>query len=82
MSGTQRRAGGGDRRGGRDGGRGAADKTAYIEKVVTINRVSKVVRQWLQRSSQRARGSPANPGKLRRQPASTLSTFSTSPPNP
>ena len=44
MSGTQRRGGGGERRGGRDGGRGAADKTAYIEKVVTINRVSKVVK--------------------------------------
>ncbi|MBC7594194.1 MAG: 30S ribosomal protein S5 [Kineosporiaceae bacterium] len=44
MSGTQRRGGGGERRGGRDGGRGAADKTAYVEKVVTINRVSKVVK--------------------------------------
>lgn len=43
MSGTQRRSGGGDRRGGRDGGRGA-DKTAYVEKVVTINRVAKVVK--------------------------------------
>ncbi|CAN5170762.1 30S ribosomal protein S5 [soil metagenome] len=44
MSGTQRRSGGGERRGGRDGGRGGADKTAYIEKVVTINRVAKVVK--------------------------------------
>ena len=44
MSGTQRRAGGGDRRGGRDGGRGGSDKSSYIEKVVTINRVAKVVK--------------------------------------
>ena len=43
MSGTQRRGGGGERRG-RGNDRGAADKTAYIEKVVTINRVSKVVK--------------------------------------
>lgn len=41
MSATQRR-GGGDRRG-RGGDRGA-DKTNYIEKVVTINRVAKVVK--------------------------------------
>ena len=49
MSGTQRRgggAGGGDRRGGgRDGGRGpAAEKSQYIERVVAINRVAKVVK--------------------------------------
>ena len=52
MSGTQRRtgggqgAGGGDRRGGgRDGGRGgAAEKSNYIERVVAINRVAKVVK--------------------------------------
>jgi small subunit ribosomal protein S5 len=48
MSGGQQRRGGGaggDRRGGRDGGRGqAADKTAYIERVVAINRVAKVVK--------------------------------------
>ncbi|MEI2714453.1 MAG: 30S ribosomal protein S5 [Nocardioides sp.] len=48
MSGAQRgqRAGGersGDRRGGRDGGRGA-EKSQYIERVVTINRVAKVVK--------------------------------------
>jgi len=44
MSGSQRRGGGaGDRRG-RDNGRGSADKTAYIERVVTINRVAKVVK--------------------------------------
>ena len=44
MSGSQRRGGGaGDRRG-RDNGRGGADKTAYIERVVTINRVAKVVK--------------------------------------
>ncbi|TDW17096.1 30S ribosomal protein S5 [Kribbella kalugense] len=47
MSGGQQRRGGGaggDRRG-RDGGRGQqADKTAYIEKVVAINRVAKVVK--------------------------------------
>ncbi|MGZ5401708.1 MAG: 30S ribosomal protein S5 [Aeromicrobium sp.] len=42
MSGTQRRGGGGERRG-RGNDRGA-DKTAYIEKVVTINRVAKVVK--------------------------------------
>jgi small subunit ribosomal protein S5 len=45
MSGPQRRSGGGDRRGGRDDRRGqAADKTAYIERVVAINRVAKVVK--------------------------------------
>ena len=45
MSGQQRRSGGGDRRGGRDDRRGqAAEKTAYIERVVAINRVAKVVK--------------------------------------
>ena len=38
----------GDRRGGRDnrreGGRDQAEKSAYVERVVTINRVSKVVK--------------------------------------
>jgi small subunit ribosomal protein S5 len=46
MSGSQRRTGaGGDRRGRDDrrGGQGA-DKTAYIERVVAINRVAKVVK--------------------------------------
>ena len=46
MSGTQRRGGGtgGDRRG-RDDRRGqAAEKSNYIEKVVAINRVAKVVK--------------------------------------
>jgi len=44
MSGPQRRSGGGDRRG-RDDRRGnAADKSAYIERVVATNRVAKVVR--------------------------------------
>ena len=38
MSGQQRRSGGGDRRG------QAAEKTAYIERVVAINRVAKVVK--------------------------------------
>jgi small subunit ribosomal protein S5 len=43
MSGSQRRGGGGGR--GRDDRRGqAADKTAYIERVVAINRVAKVVK--------------------------------------
>lgn len=42
MSGAQRRSGSGDRRG-RDS-RGSADKTAYIERVVGINRVAKVVK--------------------------------------
>ena len=42
MSGQQRR-GGGDRRGGRGNDRGG-DKSNYIEKVVTINRVAKVVK--------------------------------------
>ena len=41
MSGAQRRSGG-DRRG-RDS-RGSSDKTAYIERVVAINRVAKVVK--------------------------------------
>ena len=41
MSGSQRRSGGGGGRRGRDG---SADKTAYIEKVVGINRVAKVVK--------------------------------------
>jgi small subunit ribosomal protein S5 len=44
MSGSQRRTGGNDRRGGRDGGRGAGEKSHYIERVVTINRVAKVVK--------------------------------------
>ncbi len=46
MSGQQRRSGGGDRRGGRDDRRGgqAPDKNAYIERVVAINRVAKVVK--------------------------------------
>ena len=48
MSGPQRgqRSGGGDRRGGRDDRRGGqgGDKTAYVERVVAINRVAKVVK--------------------------------------
>ena len=45
MSGPQRRSGGGGGGRGRDGGRGgSADKTAYIERVVGINRVAKVVK--------------------------------------
>ena len=46
MSGPQRgQRSGGDRRGGRDGGRGqGADKNAYLERVVAINRVAKVVK--------------------------------------
>src|SRR3978361_507622 len=47
MSGPQRggRPGGGERRGGRDNrGRDGADKSAYIERVVAINRVAKVVK--------------------------------------
>src|SRR4249919_4013659 len=45
MTGTQRRSGGGGDRRGRDDRRGqAADKTAYIERVVAINRVAKVVK--------------------------------------
>ena len=46
MSGSQRRTGGGDRRGGRDDRRGgqAPDKNAYLERVVAINRVAKVVK--------------------------------------
>ncbi len=44
MSGSQRRSGGGERRG-RDDRRGqGGDKTAYIERVVAINRVAKVVK--------------------------------------
>jgi small subunit ribosomal protein S5 len=37
-------AGGGDRRDGRSGGRGGADKSNHIERVVAINRVAKVVK--------------------------------------
>jgi small subunit ribosomal protein S5 len=48
MSGAQRGQRGGERQGGgrgRDGGRGqGADKNAYIERVVAINRVAKVVK--------------------------------------
>ena len=46
MSGPQRgQRSGGERRGGRDNRRGdGADKNAYIERVVAINRVSKVVK--------------------------------------
>ena len=47
MAGTQRRggSGGNDRRDRRDDRRGgAAEKTAYIERVVAINRVAKVVK--------------------------------------
>src|SRR6187397_2024372 len=46
MSGAQRgQRSGGERRGGRDDRRGqGADKTAYIERVVAINRVAKVVK--------------------------------------
>jgi small subunit ribosomal protein S5 len=47
MAGTQRRGGGGgnDRRDRRDDRRGgAAEKTSYIERVVAINRVAKVVK--------------------------------------
>src|SRR3712207_7901584 len=48
MSGPQRRTGGGDRSGGRgrDDRRGgqAPDKSAYLERVVAINRVAKVVK--------------------------------------
>jgi small subunit ribosomal protein S5 len=43
MSGSQRRTGGNDRRG-RDGGRGGGEKSHYLERVVTINRVAKVVK--------------------------------------
>ena len=45
MPGPQRRGAGGDRRG-RDGARSgqAPDKAAYLERVVAINRVSKVVK--------------------------------------
>jgi small subunit ribosomal protein S5 len=48
MSGAQRGQRGGERqsgdRRGRDNGRNQADKTAYIERVVAINRVAKVVK--------------------------------------
>src|ERR1043165_2889388 len=49
MAGPQRRgsgSGGGERRDrkGRDGGAAAAEKTAYVERVVAINRVAKVVK--------------------------------------
>ncbi len=46
MSGPQRRSGGagGERRGRDDRRGGAADKTAYVERVVAINRVAKVVK--------------------------------------
>jgi small subunit ribosomal protein S5 len=44
MSGPQRRSGGGGERRGRDDRRGGGDKTAYIERVVAINRVAKVVK--------------------------------------
>jgi small subunit ribosomal protein S5 len=43
MSGSQRRSGGSAGRG-RDSGRGAGEKSHYIERVVTINRVAKVVK--------------------------------------
>ena len=45
MSGSQRRGGGagGDRRG-RDDRRGQGEKSQYIERVVAINRVAKVVK--------------------------------------
>ncbi|WP_114559409.1 30S ribosomal protein S5 [Desertihabitans aurantiacus] len=45
MSGTQRRGGGGGERRGRDDRRGQAqDKNQYLERVVDINRVAKVVK--------------------------------------
>ena len=46
MSGPQRgaRTGGGDRRGGRDDRRGGQEKSQYLERVVAINRVAKVVK--------------------------------------
>ena len=48
MSGPQRGQRGGERAGGdrrgRDGGRGGAEKSAYLERVVAINRVAKVVK--------------------------------------
>src|SRR6476469_3797066 len=46
MSGAQRGQRGGERRGNRDDRRGgqAAEKTAYVERVVAINRVAKVVK--------------------------------------
>jgi small subunit ribosomal protein S5 len=45
MPGPQRRGGGGERRDRREGrGGAAAEKTAYLERVVAINRVAKVVK--------------------------------------
>ncbi|MDP9433035.1 MAG: 30S ribosomal protein S5, partial [Actinomycetota bacterium] len=47
MPGAQRRggtAGGNERRDRREGRGAAAEKTAYIERVVAINRVAKVVK--------------------------------------
>jgi len=45
MNGTQRRTGGGNERRGRDDRRGPAqEKSLYLERVVTINRVAKVVK--------------------------------------
>ena len=46
MSGAQRGQRGGERQSGRgrDDRRGGADKTAYLERVVAINRVAKVVK--------------------------------------
>ena len=47
MARTQRSSGaGGDRKGGREGGRAGVgpDRTPYLERVVTINRVAKVVK--------------------------------------
>src|SRR5438876_4544856 len=45
MAAPRRGGGGGERRERRDDRRGGADKgTAYLERVVTINRVSKVVK--------------------------------------
>jgi small subunit ribosomal protein S5 len=44
-AGGNERSGGRDRRdGGRDGGRGGAEKSTLLERVVTINRVAKVVK--------------------------------------
>jgi len=44
MPGPQRRGAGGGAPRGRDGARGAAEKSAYVERVVAINRVAKVVK--------------------------------------
>ena len=44
MSGPQRGRAGGDRRGGRDGRGQQGDKNTYLERVVAINRVAKVVK--------------------------------------